>query len=71
MYEASAVGLIEDDPATATFDEAEASDGEWWKWRHTYAALWAIGQFQEAAMDAGMSEDVDWVHAVPRPRRPI
>lgn len=66
MYEASAVGLIEDDPATATFDEAKRlmANGE----VATYVcSSWAIGQFQEAAMDAGMSEDVIGYMPFPTP----
>jgi ABC-type glycerol-3-phosphate transport system substrate-binding protein len=52
MYESAKRGLIEDDPAIATFDEAKRllAKGE----VATYVcSSWAIGQFKEAAMDAG------------------
>ena len=57
MYEASARGLIEDDPATATFDEAKRmlAKGEAGT---CVCSSWAIGQFQEAAAEAGMPEEV-------------
>ena len=57
MYEATKRGLTEDDPATATFDEAKrllANGGA-----ATYVcSSWAIGQFQEAAKDAGIDESL-------------
>lgn len=48
MYEAASRGLIEEDPATATFDEAKRllANGE--VATHVCSS-WAIGQFQEAA----------------------
>lgn len=57
MYEASAQGLIEDDPATATFDEAKRmlAKGEAVT---CVCSSWAIGQFQEAAVEAGLTEEV-------------
>lgn len=57
MYDAAKQGLIEDDPSTATFDEAKRllANGQ----VATYVcSSWAIGQFQEAAVDAGLSADI-------------
>ena len=66
MYEAPAAGLIEDDPATATFDEAKRlmANG---KVATCVCSSWAISQFQEAAADAGVSEDVIGYMPFPTP----